>query len=246
MSTPETPAAAPVPESGFLLGRAFYDPESVFRAIARRAAAMPIVVALLVTILASLATQLVVMSKVDQAAVIRAQLEKRNMPEDQIEETVARMAPLKWIGPVVSIVLVPVAMAILAALFFLAMKLVGSATDYVRVFSAVLHAYTPPGLAHSLAFLAVVLTKREIDPEHADRLLKSNIGAFLPDDANAALRAFLGLFDVFTIWTVVLSILGVSIVGNLTKKNAALVVFSLWTVWAVVKVTFAALLAMLQ
>jgi hypothetical protein len=72
-------------------------------------------------------------------------------------------------------------------------------------------------------------------------LVRSN-PAFLVDmKANPVLFSLLSSIDLFTIWTVVLLIIGFAFVARVSKAKSAAIVISLWAVALVIKLGFAAI-----
>jgi hypothetical protein len=92
--------------------------------------------------------------------------------------------------------------------------------------------------------VSIVVTARgTFDPMMAATLVKSN-PAFLVDmKEQPLLFSLLSNFDVFTIWTIFLLIVGFSTLSKTSRAKAATIVLSLWAAMIVVKLGFAALAA---
>lgn len=195
------------------------------------------VLCLVMMILLGLAVQLVVMPHLDMEATLRARLGDRadEMGDERIEEMVAGQQKFAKFAPILTLVIGPVAWAIMAAVFLIMLKIVGSEMDYQKTLSTALHAYWPPSLV--LSVLTAVLIQRAgmIPQEEMVNLVKSHPGAFLAPDTPAWLGAIASTFSVFNIWTVVLLVLGFKIVGRLSTAKAAVAALVPWGVWTVAK-----------
>ena len=62
----------------------------------------------------------------------------------------------------------------------------------------------------------------------------SNIGYFLSADLPLWLRSFCAHLDIFEIWSIVLSVIGVSIVARVSKGKAAVVVVGWWIIFILI------------
>jgi hypothetical protein len=100
-----------------------------------------------------------------------------------------------------------------------------------------------PQAVSALITVPLLLTTESIDPEVAQRgsLLASSPAFFLPEDAPRALQALLSSLDVFSIWCIVLLIIGFGVSNRLSKGAAAAVVLVPWVLWIAIKVGWVAL-----
>ena len=76
--------------------------------------------------------------------------------------------------------------------------------------------------------------------EAAQNVLKSNVGAFLPDSLPHFVRVFASSLDVFSFGVLVLLVIGFRRLPGLTKGSATAIPIGLWLVWVVLKTGFAA------
>jgi len=72
-------------------------------------------------------------------------------------------------------------------------------------------------------------------------VVKSNLGFLTDPKDHSILFAFLSSFDVFTIWTVVLLIIGFAIISRVSRAKSAAIVVAMWFVAIAIKLGFAAL-----
>ncbi len=203
------------------------------------------VACLIAMVVLGVAVQLVVVPHVDTEATLRARLGDRaaDLGDAQIEQMVKQGEKFAKFGPIVAVAVSPIAWAIMAAVFFVMLKIVGSEADFLRTFSTTLHAYWPPSLV--LSVLTGVLIQRlgQIPQQELTNVVKSHVGAFLPQDAPGWLAGAASTISVFNIWTVVLLVIGLSLVGGVSRGRAAVAALVPWVVWLAGKAGMGALLS---
>jgi hypothetical protein len=181
--------------------------------------------------------QFVMVPHIDFEASIRQNLGSRaeGMSDEQIEEIAAGQQKFARFGPLLAIVIGPIAWAIMAAVFLVMLKITGSDIDFVKTLSTALHAYWPPSLV--LSVLTMILLQRvgQIPQAEMVNVVKAHPGAFMSPEAPAWLTAAAGTFSVFNIWTVIMLVLGFKIVGKLSTTKAAVATLIPWGAWIVVK-----------
>ncbi len=240
-SAPHNGTALEPPQGSALsrVFRVFVKPGEVFRELDR---SPTWIWAFVVLIVVSLASQLVVMPRLDMERTIREQVAARGgqQPTEQQIETQVEVAKKftrfqVFVVPAVS----AVAFLILGALYFLGLKAVGSQADFKHTFATVVHAYLPPAVVGAAVTALVAVQRGSFTGAELQRLVKSNLAAFLSPDAPKALLAAAGVIDIFNIWLWVLLAIGLSIVGHVKQSKAVTVVAALWIGWIVVKVGLA-------
>ncbi len=223
-------AGGAVPRFGAVqrLTGAFSSPVRVFEDIARKPT---VVVVLLALISVALISQAVVIPKLDVETGLREQFAKSGMPEEQLERALGMASTFKWIGLAAVPIAFPLTFAMIAGLYFLALKLVGSAKpDFVVLLSALAHAAFPPTVVRGALTVVVVLSRHRIDPFEAGHLVRSNVGAFLPEGTSPALVALGDRIDVFGLWEVALVTLALATVGRVSTARAAAIAVVFWLV----------------
>lgn len=240
-----TPAATPKLSSLQRLIAAFHSPGEVFEDITVKPTWVAVLIAMMIL---TVAAQTVVLPKMDNEGTIRARLGERadQLSEEQIEDIVARGQKFARFVPVITAVVVPLMWAILAGIFFLMLKMVGSETDYVRTLSATLHAYWPPSAVATLLVVILIQRVDSITEQEIPNLVKSHLGVLLPADAPGWLNGVASTFSVFNLWTLILLIIGFKVVGRLTTGRAATAVLVPWAVWLVGKAGLGALQGMMS
>jgi hypothetical protein len=186
-------------------------------------------------VLLGIAVQFVVVPHIDTEATLRARLGDRadTLSQAQIEDLVEQGEKFARFGPMIGVIVSPLAWAGIAAVFFVLLKMVGSGIDYQRTFSAMLHAYWPPSLVHGALLAALIQRFDRIPQNELPNVVMSHLGAILPADAPAWLSRPASSISVFNIWIVVLLVVGFAKVGEVSKGRAAVAALMPWAVWIV-------------
>lgn len=227
--------------AGRVLG-ALVAPGDTFRSIAARPTWLaPLLV---LTLLATVVGWMVA-NRIDMAQTIRHQLEASGaqLSAEQIDqriETVKKFTPV--LALVQGLVVVPVVYLVLALLLWVGFKLLGSELGYKASFSTALHG-TLPQAVQGLISIPVVWNRATIGAAEArsGAFLASNLGAFAPDGTGAVARALLGSVDLFSIWAIVLLIIGYRAVARVSGPVATGVVLAIWFLGIAVKVALVAI-----
>lgn len=222
-------------------------PGDTFRKIAERPTWA---VALVVLILLGVAVAAVASQKIDVDAerdLIRQQIEERqglrgDELESQVETIVGINAKVRPFTPLIVVVVGTAIYLLIAVIFMVGARLAGGEIDFRQSFSTTLHGMVPQGVA-ALITLPIILSRESIDPEAAQRgsFLPSNLGVLAPEDASTLVQSLLSSLDFFTLWSIVLLVIGYSVVARLSKGAAAALIVGAWVVWVALKVGLAAL-----
>jgi len=199
--------------------------------------------AMVILVILGVAVQAVIMPHVDTEATIRARIEQRGteLSDAQMENAVAQAEKFSKFGPIIGLVIAPIAWAIMAAIFFVMLKIVGSDSDFEQTLSTVLHGYWPATTVQLILTAILVQRIGKVPQDELANVVKANVGAFMSADAPAWLTAALGAISVFNIWAVILLIVGFATVGKLSKGKAAIVTLVPWGVWIAAKAGIAAI-----
>ncbi|NOZ77707.1 MAG: YIP1 family protein [Acidobacteria bacterium] len=219
----------------------FTNPTEVFTDIARK----PTWVACLVlTTVLAMGASFAVIPHIDYEATIRNRMARseHKISDQQMNRIMKNAGKFAYIQPVASVVVVPLIMLIIAAFYFLALKLAGSEATYLHTFSAFLHASWPAGFTKGVLTILLVQRFGKLPAQQLKNVVRSNVGAFLPAGAPHWLHTIGQTFDVFNAWTFVLLILGMSAVGHVSRRKAAVAVSALWILFIIVRVVFALVL----
>lgn len=222
------------------LVKAFFSPGEVFDDIRIKPTWVVLLIAMIVL---SVGAQMLVLPKMDYESTLRDRLGDRSeeLSDEQIEEMLAGSEKITKIIPIATAVMVPIGWAILAGIFFLMFKMVGSDTDYVRTLSTTLHAYWPPSVVATVLLTVLIQRVDKITEQEIPNLVKSHLGVLLPPDAPGWLAGVASTFSVFNVWTLALLIIGFKIVGRLSTTRAAIAALVPWGFWLVGKAGLGAL-----
>ena len=138
---------------------------------------------------------------------------------------------------------VPVGYAVFGLILMVLVNLAGGEANFHRAMAIATHG-TMPLLVAGLLSVLVVLAGAEVDPVQMQLeggILTSNLAFLAPDGASPMLVVLLSALDVFSIWNIVLLVLGVSIVGGVGTGAGAAMVGVLWVLWIGFRVVMAML-----
>ncbi len=228
-------------ESGF--GRVIgvlVSPEKTFRSIAERPTW---VVTLLLLLLLTAVVGYAVGERIDYEKTVRQQMAERGqtMSEAQIEQGVKFAEKFGGVFALAPALLSPLIYLLIALVFMVALRLAGSEIRFGQSFSAMLHSMMP-WVIHGLLSLPLILRLEEVDPEEMQRggVLMSNLAALAPEGSSKVLVALLASLDLFSIWTLVLLIIGYRVVARVSTASATAVTLTLWLLYLAGKLGFAA------
>ena len=242
LAQPPTPTAGAKYSSMQRLWMMFTSPGEVFEDIGIKPTW---VLAMVILVIVGVGAQVVIMPHVDTEASIRARLDDRSeeFTDAQIESMVEQGEKFGKFVPIIGLVIAPIAWAIMAAVFFLMLKMVGSEADYPRTLSTTLYGYWPATLVALVLTAVLVQRVGKVPEQQLANVVKANLGAFMSPDAPAWLLAAGSTISIFNIWAVVLLFIGFSTVGKISKGKAAVVTLVPWGAWIVVKAAIAAVMA---
>jgi membrane protein, antimicrobial resistance system len=225
------------------LVKMFYAPGEVFDDIRTKPSWMVVLIAMMIL---TIGAQAIILPHMDNESTLRDRLGDRadEYTDEQIEDMIAGGEKITRFIPVITAVVVPIGWAILAAIFLLMLKMVGSETDFVTTLSATLHAYWPSSAVATVLMVALIQRVDKITEQEIPNLVKSHLGVLLPADAPAWLSSMASTFSVFNIWTLALLVIGFKIIGRLPTARAAIAVLVPWAIWLVGRAGMGALQGM--
>lgn len=216
-------------------------PERTFRSLAVRPHWLP---ALLLLIVGALALSVIVTPRLDMKQVMRDAIEDsgQEISAAQLDQQVEIAEKFKWVGTLSQVVLQPAVYMIMAGIFLVVFRLMGSEIDFRRSLSVSVHGMMPFMVATLLA-IPVVLSRAELSLEDVQRgsFLFSNLASFAPASSSKVLLSLLASLDLFSFWSIALLAIGFRVVGKLSKAAALGVVLALWAVFVAGKAGLAAL-----
>ena len=227
---PVPPAPEAKPSSLQRISGVLFAPFPTFESIARRP---DWVVPLIILMVTSLAVGVTIAQHVDFTAMAHEAIEMNpqasKIPADRIDTmirfTAATMRVSAYASPVLSILI----LAIAAGCLMLAFRMFGGEGTFVHAFSVTIYAWYPR-LIKSVLAVIVILSKKTTSIFDLQNPILSNLG-FLFDPKTQPVQFALGSsLDLFTIWSVVLMIIGFAAVSRLPRMRSAMIVIVLWLV----------------
>lgn len=180
---------------------------------------------------------------------IRQQMEAsgRQMPS---EEVVAQQVKLgktfAKLAPALPIVGVPLLTLVLSGIFALGLLLLQARATFKKILSVVAWAGAAIGLVQTLVLMATLMVRdtKSIDPTKPSSFTATSIASLLPSETGAVLRALAAQFDIFTIWWLIILSIGFAAIGGkqVTTGRAGTLVFSLFAIWVLVRIGWAAVI----
>jgi len=216
-------------------------PERTFKAIRERPTWL---VALLFFLIVGAGTYLLISQRMDMAQIVRESIEQsgREVPEEQLERITDFYDRFgAAFGMATATVLPPVFFLLGSLGIWVAVKLVGADLTFRQNWSTFVHAQMPHAVSAVLS-LPAILSRDEFHfaDVQTGSVLPSNLGYFAPEEASPALLSLLSSIDVFSIWTLVLLILGTAVVGRIKRGPAAAAVLACWLLFILGKAGWAA------
>lgn len=158
--------------------------------------------------------------------------------KEQFDSQVKSAASVQRIGPYMSLVFIPASLALIALFFYIGTAVMDGQSTYPKVFSLTCYAFGIVGIAFPvLLSTIVVFIKNPEDIDLMRGIAATNPGMLLPKDASKPLMALLTRFDIFTIWYLILMVIGLERVSkNMSRAKSIGVVATLWFIWIVVTV----------
>ncbi|HXA17812.1 MAG TPA: Yip1 family protein [Thermoanaerobaculia bacterium] len=226
-----TPAPDPGPKPNpiqRIIG-VLFSPDATFASIAKRP---DWVVVLLLIVVLALANGLLTSSRIDFGAPAReAMAQNKNLSQEQIDRaeriSVGMGKVAKFIAPVIAVI----ALLIVAGAILVAVRLAGGEGDFKQAFAVTCYAWIP-NLIQGVVLTIIIFAKgaTAINPQSLATMVRSS-PAFLVDMKSQPMAfALLSSLDLFTIWVVVLLIIGFAYVARVSKAKSGSVVVSLWIV----------------
>ena len=244
--TPAPPASATPSKNSFeRMAGVLFSPGETFADIARKP---DFLIPLLVIVILGYVTTFFTAPRLDFSGATAQQIEQMrkqnpNMSDSDIERierfgsAFARVTI--WLAPILSVLW----FLLIALLIWAGTRLLGGEGGFKQAFSVMLYSWFP-FVINGIIMTIVIVARGSVDITQMPTVLKSN-PAFLVDmKEQPILFSLLSNVDIFTIWTVLLLIIGFSAVSKLSKGKVTAVVLTLWAVLIAFKLAGAALQGM--
>jgi hypothetical protein len=224
--------ATPAPEAPSVSALArvpgvLFSPVGTFESIARR----PTWLAPLVLWTAmSVGVTAALLPKIDYDQLTRQAMQSRGqtVPEDRMATIIEQQKKFGSIfGWVIGAVSPAVIGLLVAVVLWGAFKAFGWDTRFSQAFGVTTHAFLPGVL--KAAFLLFLITRQEtVNPQALGDLLSSNLGFLVPRDSSKPLHTLLQSFDIFSLWSLCLFVVGFAAAAKVKRGAAAGIIVTLW------------------
>ncbi len=203
---------------------------------------------LLILILVAAGFSFGVQQKVGWDKVFENNLHQAPSREEQFEKLPAdQQATQKTIGVKITAIVTycyPVLILVFTAIFALlvwvtANFIFGGSAKFSQVFAVNMYANLVMNIKYLLAIVALFAGLAP-DSFLIQNPVGTNVGYFLSTDAPKWLASLCQHIDIFEIWSVLLTTLGISIVAKVSRGKAAAAVIGWWLIFVLVGVGFAA------
>ena len=236
------PAAEPPISPVAAVVGTFASPSETFRRlVARPTWWLPVLLSLVLGTL----TYAVASSKIDLEGTIRESIEKsgRSVPAGTVERQVAFMQ--KWSAVVTAGVFVvgTGVFFLIALILWGAAKMMGADARYSQLLAIWAHSGLPSAIGSLIAIpLFLRLPEASLTQSAAERVVASNVGAFLDDSTPAALRTLASSIDIFSFAVLFLLVIGFRRLPGLSKGAATALPIVLWALFVAGKVAWRAVM----
>lgn len=224
----------------------YVTPEKTFHDIRRNASWwLPFLLGICISLLFTFSVDRQIgFDKVAEANIDRsAQTQQRMnaMPEAQRARMVHTIAAttriFSYASPVVSLIFGLVVAAILMVSFNFGL---GAKETYQRYLAVWFYASLPFAIKFILAAIAI-FAGASADNFDMQNPVGTNVGWYLSSESPLWLRTLLSSVDIFTIWTMVLLVIGCATVARVKRSSAAIVIVGWWTLTIVAFTAMAAM-----
>ena len=215
-----------------------FSPDETFREIALRP---DVLLPLVLTLILALVSGIVLAPRLQYDSMKETMARANpNMSVDDINRAVKMAGAVGKVSAYASPVFILIIFALVAGVLLLAFRLFGGEGTFKQAFSVTVYAWIPR-VIQTIILTGVVLAKGSMDVNDVATIVRSN-PAFLVDmTEHPVLFSFLATFDVFTLWSVALLIIGFAYVSRFSKARSATIIISLWAFVTFIKLGFAAL-----
>ncbi len=211
-------------------------PEETFESLEKK----PIwLVPMILFVVLSVVSTVLIAPKFDFESMIRDQLasQGREIDDDEIATFAAIQKPIVYTTAVLG---TPFVLLIQAVVFMIGFKAFGGDGKFPQYLSVAVFSWVPQ-VFKSIIGSIVAFTRESIRLDEAQTLVMSNLGVVTDPIDQPALFALLSSIDVFSIWSLVLLIMGYGVVSKRPKGQSIAIVVSIWGVYVIGKTGLALL-----
>ena len=166
-----------------------------------------------------------------------AKFQAREMPQEAIDKIVEQS---QGVGKYIQMVMIPIATLAIWAIFagvmlFCGNTLLGGSAKFKKIFSMISWS-SLVGCLSIIVSTVIILTKGTTQGVTTSLAVLMPVPG--PADKPSILYRLLSKFDLFTIWTLALWVIGLAVIYKFSTKKTTGLVIALWAVWIVVSIAF--------
>lgn len=231
------PSSTPVANAG-RVGTVLYEPEATFESVRQKPDWL---IPLLLLLGIALAFNVLVQPKIDMGPYFEdmtdRMADRMGMSEEQRQAQLDQMLDSASGGQSILIVLisVPAVLAIVSLILWGSMRAAGGSSSFMQTFSVTLYSWMPQ-LIKSLVLMALMIPRTSVDMRFMGTILKSHPGAFVDPITSPVLSSALSWLEIFNIWTIVLLVIGLSVINRFSKAKVGVFVVLLYLIAAAIGV----------
>jgi hypothetical protein len=170
-------------------------------------------------------------------------------PPEQLEQQINISAKIDQFLPVIYAVFTPIVFLIASGVLALGMLLMQAQTTFKRILSVFAWSNCSVGVVNAIVAGASLMVRDPQSLKSQDYfnpwgIAPTNLSYLLADDASQVLRTLCTFFDVFSIWRIILLIIGLAAIAGsrkITTAKTATLVIALWLLVLLISLGFAAL-----
>jgi hypothetical protein len=239
---PPAPSTEPAPNSFQRIIGVLFSPDATMASIARRPDwVIPLVILLVTSLLAGV----VIAQHVDFGAAAREAMEQnKNMTQEQMDKGVKMAAGIGKVTTYLSPVLSTIGLLIIAGVLLLAFRVFGGEGDFKQAFSVTCYS-SMPGVIKGILMVIILMVKGGTVPAQTlGTLVRSNLGFLVDYKASPIAFTLLSSFDIFSIWYLILMIIGFAYLAKVSRVKSGVIIISLWFLVLLLKLIGPALQSM--
>ncbi len=159
------------------------------------------------------------------------EINPQDLTPEQVDQQLAFFeGPMKWVQVAASPLIILVVSLIVSALAYIVVSILAEKANIKQFFALSLYASVVSSMANVLTTLVVRM--RGVDTIRAAADAKFSVGlGFLAPEEGALIRALLGSFDFFAIWSFVLVVMGLMHLFEMTRRQAIICIVPLWVIY---------------
>jgi hypothetical protein len=163
-----------------------------------------------------------------------------NLPAGQRQQVMQQQATvtkiISYSIPVIAVIIY----AVFAGVLFATLKFGASADlKYKTLFALIVYTRLPQLLSTILAMLSLVAGVSS-DGFNIENPVATNLGYFIGPEGSAVLRTLLTPLDIFNLWSLILTAIGITCISKVKRSTAFAVVFGWFALVVIVRMAIAA------